>query len=288
MAKNLVKAGYNVAVHDVNGDAMKIFAGIGVPTKKTPFEVAEENSSTIDPQTSRKISALVSNCTLKGKRDGGGVPMMLDAPVSGGVLAAEAGSLTFMVGGSEEAYLAAKLLLLSMGKSTIYCGGVGNGLAAKIYNNLVIGCEHAWCIRGTCSLSVFGNCCKCFRQECSTLQVLDAGVGEKVGYAIRVEDVTGPNTVIKYMTDGVLFPKTLKDSDLEWVVVMDEAHEITEHRCSLSDIEKGHLSLLEHKKQEEEKTAMEEEMENLRRSQANAEIEIEVKEREKRAEATAE
>ncbi|KAI6681506.1 hypothetical protein NL676_035387 [Syzygium grande] len=106
MAKNLVKAGYNVAVHDVNGDAMKIFVGIGVPTKKTPFEVAEESdvimtmlpssshvfdvytgpngllhggnllrpwllidSSTIDPQTSRKISALVSNCTLKGKRD---------------------------------------------------------------------------------------------------------------------------------------------------------------------------------------------------------------------------
>lgn len=175
MAKNLVKAGYNVAVHDINGDAMKIFAGFGVPTKKTPFEVAEESdvivtmlpssshvfdvytgpngllhggnllrpwllidSSTIDPQTSRKISALVSNCTLNGKRDGGGVPMMLDAPVSGGVLAAEAGSLTFMVGGSEEAYLTAKPLLLAMGKSTIYCGGAGNGSAAKICNNLAM------------------------------------------------------------------------------------------------------------------------------------------------------
>lgn len=83
---------------------------------------------------------------------------MLDAPVSGGVLAAEAGTLTFMVwflqsqrilfnlcllgntqfmiiraamymqvGGSEEAYLAAKPLLLAMGKSTVYCGGAGNG-----------------------------------------------------------------------------------------------------------------------------------------------------------------
>ncbi|XP_056171710.1 pre-mRNA-splicing factor ATP-dependent RNA helicase DEAH7-like isoform X3 [Syzygium oleosum] len=54
---------------------------------------------------------------------------------------------------------------------------------------------------------------------------MENDLGEKVGYAIRVEDVTGPNTVIKYMTDGVLFRETLKDSDLEWVIVMDEAHE---------------------------------------------------------------
>ncbi|XP_028090863.1 probable 3-hydroxyisobutyrate dehydrogenase, mitochondrial isoform X6 [Camellia sinensis] len=65
-------------------------------------------------------------------------PVMLDAPVSGGVLAAEAGTLTFMVGGLEEAYLAAKSLFLSMGKSTIYCGGAGNGSAAKICNNLAM------------------------------------------------------------------------------------------------------------------------------------------------------
>ncbi|KAJ0258772.1 Helicase-associated domain-containing protein [Hirschfeldia incana] len=52
-------------------------------------------------------------------------------------------------------------------------------------------------------------------------------LGDKVGYAIRFEDVTGPNTVIKYMTDGVLLRETLKDPDLDKyrVVVMDEAHE---------------------------------------------------------------
>ncbi|KAI6700243.1 hypothetical protein NL676_014567 [Syzygium grande] len=243
MAKNLVKAGYNVAVHDVNGDAMKIFAGIGVPTKKTPFEVAEESdvimtmlsssshvfdvytgpngllhggnllrpwllidSSTIDAQTSRKISTLVSNCTLKGKRDGGGVPMTLDAPVSGGVLAAEAGSLTFMVGGSEEAYLAAKLLLLSMGKSTIYCGGAGNGSAAKICNNLalavsMLGVSEALALGQSLGIaaSVLTGVFNSSSARCWS---------EKVGYAIRVEDVTGPNTVIKYMTDGVLFRET--------------------------------------------------------------------------------
>ncbi|KAL5721851.1 RNA helicase [Ranunculus cassubicifolius] len=56
---------------------------------------------------------------------------------------------------------------------------------------------------------------------------MDNELGDKVGYAIRFEDVTGPNTVIKYMTDGVLLRETLKDSDLDKyrVIVMDEAHE---------------------------------------------------------------
>ncbi|XP_010453356.1 PREDICTED: pre-mRNA-splicing factor ATP-dependent RNA helicase DEAH7 [Camelina sativa] len=56
---------------------------------------------------------------------------------------------------------------------------------------------------------------------------METELGDKVGYAIRFEDVTGPNTVIKYMTDGVLLRETLKDSDLDKyrVVVMDEAHE---------------------------------------------------------------
>lgn len=56
---------------------------------------------------------------------------------------------------------------------------------------------------------------------------MDTELGDKVGYAIRFEDVTGPGTVIKYMTDGVLLRETLKDSDLDkyHVVVMDEAHE---------------------------------------------------------------
>ncbi|PIA54035.1 hypothetical protein AQUCO_00900542v1 [Aquilegia coerulea] len=56
---------------------------------------------------------------------------------------------------------------------------------------------------------------------------METELGDKVGYAIRFEDVTGPNTKIKYMTDGVLLRETLKDSDLDKyrVVVMDEAHE---------------------------------------------------------------
>ncbi|KAK8506734.1 hypothetical protein V6N12_002180 [Hibiscus sabdariffa] len=176
MANNLLKAGYKLTVHDVNCNVMKKYSDMGVSTKQTPFGVAEASdvlitmlpssshvlnvyngpdgllqggghilrprllidSSTIDPQTSRKLSASVSKCTLKEKKDNWESPVMLDAPVSGGVVAAEAGSLTFMVGGSEDAYLAAKSLLLSMGKNTIFCGGPGNGSVAKICNNLAM------------------------------------------------------------------------------------------------------------------------------------------------------
>ncbi|XP_007022921.2 PREDICTED: probable 3-hydroxyisobutyrate dehydrogenase, mitochondrial isoform X2 [Theobroma cacao] len=133
MANNLLKAGYKVTVHDVNCNVMKIYSDMGVSTKQTPFEVAEASevvitmlpssshvlevyngpngllhggslrtprllidSSTIDPQTSRKLSVSVSNCTLKDTKDNWESPLMLDAPVSGGVVAAEAGTLTFM------------------------------------------------------------------------------------------------------------------------------------------------------------------------------------------------
>lgn len=56
---------------------------------------------------------------------------------------------------------------------------------------------------------------------------MECELGDKVGYAIRFEDVTGPNTIIKYMTDGVLLRETLRDADLNQyrVVIMDEAHE---------------------------------------------------------------
>ena len=51
--------------------------------------------------------------------------------------------------------------------------------------------------------------------------------GEEVGYAIRFEDITGPKTIIKYMTDGVLLRETLREGDLDGysAVIMDEAHE---------------------------------------------------------------
>ncbi|KAJ4945402.1 hypothetical protein NE237_014184 [Protea cynaroides] len=65
-------------------------------------------------------------------------PVLLDTLVSGGVLGVEAVTLTFMVGGLQEAYLAAKPLFLSMGNCTIYCGGNENGVAARICYNLAM------------------------------------------------------------------------------------------------------------------------------------------------------
>jgi 3-hydroxyisobutyrate dehydrogenase len=64
---------------------------------------------------------------------------MLDAPVSGGVGGATAGTLTFMVGGAEDAFEQALPLLEIMGKTIVHCGGPGNGQAAKICNNMVLG-----------------------------------------------------------------------------------------------------------------------------------------------------
>ena len=64
---------------------------------------------------------------------------MLDAPVSGGVGGAQGGTLTFMVGGSERAFERALSILQHMGKTIVHAGGAGNGQAAKICNNMILG-----------------------------------------------------------------------------------------------------------------------------------------------------
>ena len=63
----------------------------------------------------------------------------IDAPVSGGVAGAAAGTLAFMVGGTEEDFAAAQPLLDVMGRKVVHCGGSGNGQAAKICNNMILG-----------------------------------------------------------------------------------------------------------------------------------------------------
>jgi 3-hydroxyisobutyrate dehydrogenase len=64
---------------------------------------------------------------------------MVDAPVSGGIAAAEAGTLTFMVGGTDEAFERARPFLEQMGKAVIHAGGPGSGQAVKICNNMLLG-----------------------------------------------------------------------------------------------------------------------------------------------------
>src|SRR3546814_16801391 len=65
--------------------------------------------------------------------------LMVDAPVSGGIAAAAGGTLTFMVGGTDNAFERAKPILSAMGKTVIHAGDAGNGKAAKICNNMLLG-----------------------------------------------------------------------------------------------------------------------------------------------------
>ena len=87
------------------------------------------DSSTIDVASARAVAAAAEKKGLG----------MLDAPVSGGVGGAQAGTLTFMVGGNADAFARAKPILETMGKNIVHAGGAGNGQAAKICNNMILG-----------------------------------------------------------------------------------------------------------------------------------------------------
>ena len=87
------------------------------------------DSSTIDPQTAREVSSVA---LIKGNP-------MLDAPVSGGTGGAQAGTLTFMVGGDEGVFNSNKSFFQQMGKNIFYCGASGNGQVAKVSNNMLLG-----------------------------------------------------------------------------------------------------------------------------------------------------
>ncbi|HWU47490.1 MAG TPA: 3-hydroxyisobutyrate dehydrogenase [Humibacter sp.] len=87
------------------------------------------DSSTIAVDDARTAHELA---TIDGHRS-------LDAPVSGGVVGAEAATLAFMVGGSDEDFATAEPLLGAMGKRIVHCGGAGLGQAAKVCNNLILG-----------------------------------------------------------------------------------------------------------------------------------------------------
>jgi 3-hydroxyisobutyrate dehydrogenase len=84
--------------------------------------------STISVEDARSAHELITSAGHRG----------LDAPVSGGVVGAEAGTLTFMVGGNEEDFATAKPVLEAMGKRLVHCGTPGAGQAAKVCNNMIL------------------------------------------------------------------------------------------------------------------------------------------------------
>ena len=164
MAQNLIKAGHQVEGVDVNPAAvgkLKAAGGASVETAKVAASRADVvitmlpagkqvrevylgaggivedanagtlliDCSTIDVETARAVAGAAEKKGL----------MMLDAPVSGGVSGAAAATLTFMVGGSERAFVRAESILQKMGKTIVHAGGPGNGQAAKICNNMILG-----------------------------------------------------------------------------------------------------------------------------------------------------
>jgi 3-hydroxyisobutyrate dehydrogenase len=164
MALNLIKAGHEVSGFDLSPQGVeKLKAGGGKPGKDVQ-SLAEESevvitmlpagkhvrdvnlgangiiakakpgallidSSTIDVESARAVGAAAA---AKGL-------LMLDAPVSGGVGGAQAGTLTFMVGGPDAAFAKAEPLLSVMGKNIVHAGAAGAGQAAKICNNMILG-----------------------------------------------------------------------------------------------------------------------------------------------------
>ena len=162
MAANLVKAGHDVHAFDLSADALARAAENGCTTYTSVQDAVQGadavvsmlpngaivesvytadvighapagalllDCSTIDVDTARKVGAAAAAA---------GYPMV-DAPVSGGIAAANGGTLTFMVGGSADAFAKAEPILSAMGKAVIHAGDSGAGQAAKICNNMILG-----------------------------------------------------------------------------------------------------------------------------------------------------
>ena len=162
MAANLIKAGHMVHAFDLSADALAraqdngcatftsvrdavdgVDAVVSMLPNGTIVDSVFENDvlghaptgavlldcSTIDVDTARKVTA---DAVAAGYD-------MVDAPVSGGIAAANGGTLTFMVGGTDTAFARAEPILSAMGKAVIHAGTSGAGQAAKICNNMLLG-----------------------------------------------------------------------------------------------------------------------------------------------------
>ena len=162
MAPNLAKAGHEVRAFDLSEDALGRAVERGcvaaegaeaackdadavitmLPAGKHVAEVFRGSVFTAAPKSAILIDCstidIATARTIEGEAGFAGFNMV-DAPVSGGIAAAEGGTLTFMVGGSEEGFERAKPFLEAMGKAVIHAGDAGAGQAAKICNNMLLG-----------------------------------------------------------------------------------------------------------------------------------------------------
>ncbi len=163
MAKNLLKAGHKLVVHDVAPAPLKEVVAAGAEEGKSPSDVASKTDVIITmlPNSPHvKEVVLGKNGVIEGARKGSLVvdmssiaPLaakevaaalakkgidMLDAPVSGGEPKAIDGTLAIMVGGRQEVFEKAKDILLKMGSSAVLCGDIGAGNVTKLANQVVV------------------------------------------------------------------------------------------------------------------------------------------------------
>jgi 3-hydroxyisobutyrate dehydrogenase len=164
MAANLVKAGHKVTGFDLAAANLDRLSADGGKAASSLSEAVKDNEVVITMLPagrhvsevylgdggivrSAKADTLLIDCStidvataraVAEKAEGAGMTMV-DAPVSGGVAGAAAATLTFMVGGSPDAFARAEPVLRPMGKAIIHAGGPGNGQAAKICNNMILG-----------------------------------------------------------------------------------------------------------------------------------------------------
>lgn len=164
MCTNLIKAGYQVCVYDLSADAVSKAVELGARAADTIADAVTgaECIVTMLPAGPHVLEvyfgadgvamhadddAVFVDCSTiavdhardaAAQADAHGYAM-IDAPVSGGVAAAAAGTLTFMVGGAAEAVQRARPVLNAMGKTIVHAGPSGNGQVAKIANNMLLG-----------------------------------------------------------------------------------------------------------------------------------------------------
>ena len=161
MAANLAKAGHSVNAFDLSEDALTAAKNKGCAPFTDAREAVEGADAVVSMLPNGEIVKAVYTDSVIGHAPQGAVLIdcstidvatakevaaaaqgagyaMVDAPVSGGIAAANGGTLTFMVGGSEEAFKRAEPVLQDMGKAVIHAGDAGAGQTAKICNNMLL------------------------------------------------------------------------------------------------------------------------------------------------------
>ena len=161
MAANLVKAGHAVNAFDLSEEALATAKDNGCATFTDAAEAVQGVDGVVTMLPNGGIVKAVYEGSVIGKAPAGAVLLdcstidvapakeviaeaeaagydMVDAPVSGGIAAANGGTLTFMVGGSAKAYSRAEEVLQAMGKAVIHAGDAGAGQTAKICNNMLL------------------------------------------------------------------------------------------------------------------------------------------------------